>query len=462
MTTRERVAVAAGAAVCVAGLLCAQTEPRVVGYYTMWGKSTLPVSAVQFDKITHINHAFAWPTASGGITSDPIIVDTALIGAAHRAGRKILISLGGASSSTNFSTVVGDTARRHAFVRNLVNYVVNNHYDGADLDWEGPANAADSINDVALMRELREAFDAADSALLLTMAIGSSPYGGRWRDYDSLNTYVDWFNVMTYDMDQGWSGKSGFNAALYYYAGMGDDYSVDQSITYLSGSRRIPPAKLLLGVPFYGKKFNGTSTFNTPFTPPMSWPFFRDIVVLLRSGGWTRYWEQVANVPYLSNVSSFITYDDSLSIALKCQYALSHGLGGVMIWELSQDVVNQSQPLLAVIASQVLTPPTEVEAPSSRPVTEATLYENYPNPFNPTTSISYDIAGARDQGLGVSEVSLVVYDVLGREVAVLVNERKAPGSYEVKFDGSDFASGVYLYRLTAGSHVETRSMVLMR
>ncbi len=59
-------------------------------------------------------------------------------------------------------------------------------------------------------------------------------------------------------------------------------------------------------------------------------------------------------------------------------------------------------------------------------------------------------------------MTLKVYDILGREVAVLVNEKKAPGSYEVKFDGSGISSGVYFYRLTAGKYVECRKMMLMK
>ena len=59
-------------------------------------------------------------------------------------------------------------------------------------------------------------------------------------------------------------------------------------------------------------------------------------------------------------------------------------------------------------------------------------------------------------------MKLVVYDMLDREVAVLVNERRAPGSYEVSFDGSKLASGVYIYRMTAGSYTESRKMVLLK
>ena len=70
------------------------------------------------------------------------------------------------------------------------------------------------------------------------------------------------------------------------------------------------------------------------------------------------------------------------------------------------------------------------------------LSQNYPNPFNPSTVIRYQLPEA-------SNVRLAVFDFLGREVAMLVNERKAVGSYEIRFDASGFSSGVYLYRLTA-------------
>ena len=63
---------------------------------------------------------------------------------------------------------------------------------------------------------------------------------------------------------------------------------------------------------------------------------------------------------------------------------------------------------------------------------------------------------------GVSDVKITVYDILGREVAVLVNERKAPGTYEVQFDAAGLASGTYIYRLTAGSVVQSRTMLLLK
>jgi hypothetical protein len=83
------------------------------------------------------------------------------------------------------------------------------------------------------------------------------------------------------------------------------------------------------------------------------------------------------------------------------------------------------------------------------------LSQNYPNPFNPNSDIRYQVSESRS-------VRLSVFDMLGREVAVLVDEVKSPGTYTVRFDGSGFASGVYYYRLTAGGSVETRKMILAK
>jgi hypothetical protein len=83
------------------------------------------------------------------------------------------------------------------------------------------------------------------------------------------------------------------------------------------------------------------------------------------------------------------------------------------------------------------------------------LSQNYPNPFNPSTRIKYQLSS-------ISQVTLKVYDVLGNEVATLVNEEKPAGSYEVDFDASQLSSGIYFYKLQAGSFFETKKMLLLK
>jgi ligand-binding sensor domain-containing protein len=95
--------------------------------------------------------------------------------------------------------------------------------------------------------------------------------------------------------------------------------------------------------------------------------------------------------------------------------------------------------------------PAERSASSPR---QGVLSQNYPNPFNPSTTIKFELPMA-------SRVSLTVYDVLGRQVSVLVNEKKDAGVHEVKFSAAGLASGMYFYRMTAGTYVETRKLLLI-
>jgi len=83
------------------------------------------------------------------------------------------------------------------------------------------------------------------------------------------------------------------------------------------------------------------------------------------------------------------------------------------------------------------------------------LYQNYPNPFNPITKIKFDVAK-------LSDVKIVVYDVMGREVQTIVNERLQPGTYETKFDGSKLNSGVYFYKLTAENYTEVKKFLMIK
>ena len=95
--------------------------------------------------------------------------------------------------------------------------------------------------------------------------------------------------------------------------------------------------------------------------------------------------------------------------------------------------------------------------------------QNYPNPFNPTTTIKYSVPNIKDANFASStNTQLIVYDILGRKVATLINENKQPGNYEVRFNASNLPSGVYFYRLSIGSFgktigfEQTRKMVLIR
>ncbi|MBI5402981.1 MAG: T9SS type A sorting domain-containing protein [Ignavibacteriae bacterium] len=92
--------------------------------------------------------------------------------------------------------------------------------------------------------------------------------------------------------------------------------------------------------------------------------------------------------------------------------------------------------------------------------TEYKLFQNYPNPFNPTTNIKYSIPSNVNRQS--SNVKLVVFDILGKVVATLVNENQSPGVYEVSFNAGSLPSGVYFYKLTAGDYTEVKKLVLLK
>ena len=92
--------------------------------------------------------------------------------------------------------------------------------------------------------------------------------------------------------------------------------------------------------------------------------------------------------------------------------------------------------------------------------TEFVLEQNYPNPFNPSTTIQYSIPTVQTHGY--ASVQLVVYDILGREVATLVNSEQMPGSYSVMFDASGLTSGLYFYKLSSGGFISTKKMILIK
>lgn len=114
----------------------------------------------------------------------------------------------------------------------------------------------------------------------------------------------------------------------------------------------------------------------------------------------------------------------------------------------------ETQPTGVYVGAWTFTPPTGINDPAGTP-SEFVLSQNYPNPFNPTTAIKFSVPER-------SDVSLKVFDMLGREVATLVNEVKEAGSYELNFDASALASGTYIYKLTAGNNVQTKKMVLLK
>ncbi len=186
---------------------------------------------------------------------------------------------------------------------------------------------------------------------LLTIAAsaGSSYYGAL--DWSRIVPALDWINVMAYDMSGSWSSVTGHNAPLYdSTAHPPEGTSVNTTMqAYLALG--IPANKLVLGVPFYGRGWSGVADVNNGLhqrydgIPDGTWEagaFDYGDLADNYVPTMTRFWDDAAQVPWLFDADKgvMISYDDTESMALKAQYVVDNGLGGVMFWEFTQDSDN--------------------------------------------------------------------------------------------------------------------------
>jgi hypothetical protein len=115
-------------------------------------------------------------------------------------------------------------------------------------------------------------------------------------------------------------------------------------------------------------------------------------------------------------------------------------------------ILNPNSRVILDFAAESIPTPVNVE---TGVINKFRLEQNYPNPFNPTTTISYSLPKAGD-------VRLIIYNAIGSKISTIVNEYKQPGSYSVKFNGGNFANGIYLYRLESGNYSAVKKFILLK
>ena len=428
-------------------------DKLVVGYYPSWTKSTLPYTAMEFQNLTHIAYAFLVPVANGSVTIPGGFLYPELIQAAHQHGVKVVISLGGWGQSDGFSPMVADTAARHKFVQNMTDFCTTYGFDGVDLDWEYPKTSADRTNLTALVHELRLSFNNVNPAYSISMAVPASGYSGQWYDVTTMKTDFDWIGIMTYDYYGTWTTTSGPNAPLYGNLTTNPDGWIDYAVGYYTNTRSVPAAKVLIGTPFYGWMYTAATMYGKQTAA--SQLAYSSVAPKLTQG-WTRTWDSQGQVPYMISgaQTQVISYDDSQSVAAKCSYVKSKGIGGTIIWAIGQDYIGGKQPLLGVIGSALRTPSIVTRDGVVTPAS-LTLDQNYPNPFNGATVIRYSLPNA-------GHVTMKLFDVLGRDVMTLVDGQQPRGDYHVSVSSNALTSGMYFYRIQNQNTILTRSMIVLR
>jgi chitinase len=440
-----------------------QQRPWVSAYYAGWMQSYCPPSAIDYGAVSHIIHFSIAPSGTGvsstgnGITTS---ASAAIVQAAHAAGKKVLITCGGWGDASAFVTSTNAT-NRTAFITSLVSFVVSRGYDGLDIDWE-PISSASQFK--LFIPELRAALDAAKPGLLLTIA----SMGGDGSTIASVQQYFDQINIMTYDMSGAWQGWVVWHNAPIYDGGLkfpGTNKLVPSADGDVKNfvAAGIPANKIGIGADFYGYVWSGvTEPRQTWTTTPTVTDNVAYYQLMTTYGANPVLWDATAQAAYISVVGGtgkFVSLDNAQTMAAKADYIKTKGIGGLIIWELgggyrSSQPAGQRDELLQAVKKAFFTQPTDVR-PVGRVPVEFALEQNYPNPFNPSTEIGVRIA---DAGF----VKLTVCNLLGQELAVLLDGMMQPGRYVVRFDGSRMVTGTYLAKLDAGGKTMVRKMALVK
>jgi chitinase len=334
---------------------------RLVGYYAAWGAYYgFTPDRIDAAKLTHINYAFAVIGKDLKIAMgypDKDLKNYILLNELKKKNPelKTLISIGGWDGSGRFSDAALTDASRKAFAESCVEFIKKYGFDGVDLDWEYPVGGGlpgnskrpeDKQNFTLLLQKLREKLDeqgAADNRhYLLTIAAGAGSSYAKNVELPLIHRYLDYATIMTYDIHGIWDSYTDLLAPLYSNTDTSPQYksSADSSIKIWEKSG-FPMDKLIMGIPFYGYQYSavvysdkglyGTFSGGKPVNYNMIEKNY------LNQKGYIRYFHSQSKVPWLYNGSTFISYEDQESIGFKTDYIKTKGLGGAMVWELSQD-----------------------------------------------------------------------------------------------------------------------------
>ena len=323
--------VAALAAACGS----AKSEKYVVAYVTGWGSDVIPDVSL----MTHINYAFGHVNES----FDGVLIQNEerfrlIVGLKEQKPElKVLLSIGGWGSG-RFSEMAATPQTRAAFAADCKRIVDSYGIDGIDIDWEYPTSRAagisaspeDTANYTLLMQAIREAIGPDK---LLTYA---SVWSARYIDHKAVLPFVDFVNIMSYDMSP--AGR-GISSGLHNSALTGPGSTEAALKAHLDAG--IPKDRITIGLPFYGR---GKASEYEDYAN------YRQI----DSSGFTVLWDDVALVPYFVNdAGEFVfNYENPRSMRLKCRFVVDADVLGAMYWDYGADDDNAT--LAKIVASYML------------------------------------------------------------------------------------------------------------
>ena len=274
---------------------------------------------------------------------------------------KIIVSIGGSQTPASAFRNASLSQNRQAFVKSCVTMYIQGYFggslhqpgifDGFDLDWEFPASTADKQNLTALLAEFRRQMDAVKTGLTLSIAGSNGRWAYQYIDIPQVQKYLNFINVMTYDYDGPWKDNTGLVAPL--YRSLKDPEPNNNASATVEGylESGLAPSKFIFGVPFYGYEWTNVPNLDNglfePGDPKGQGSTYSSIVGI--ESKFRLYRDSVSQSPYLFDGYNYWTYEDPTSIKFKMAYVRKQNLGGVMIWNLSQDLSNAT--LLNAVAT---------------------------------------------------------------------------------------------------------------
>jgi chitinase len=335
----------------------AESDIWVSAYYAGWSQGCgypghLNPEQIDFSAVTHVIHFAIVPNYDGSIDYSTNCItpenSAALVNAAHSAGKKVLVSLGGWQTESGFLGAASDR-NRAKFIDNLINFLISRGYDGIDMDWE-PISASSFSRYSLFITELKDALDNLNPHPLLVVAVPS------WQPalFAGLQDKFDQINIMTYDMSGPWLGPVTWHNAAIYDGGYwfpdfeGPAPSANGAVeSYLEAG--VQSSKLGIGIAFFGYIWSGgggtpTGGVTAPaqtYTKELSMEVltYYDIMDSYYQPQYYR-WDSAAQAAYLSidgigsSNDKFISYDDETTCYEKINYVRNKGIGGVIIFEL--------------------------------------------------------------------------------------------------------------------------------
>jgi chitinase len=325
-------------------------------------------SKVNFRLYTHLCHAFLVADENGHVKTSREVPSRALTDEAHRAGVKVLISLGGWGWDRQFASIVSKPEAEERYIKAVLEIVDSFGYDGIDLDWEYPDTTEEVAGFNRLVRRFRKQLDELGKrkgrAMALTMAASSNPETLHWLSKEVLIETMDWLNVMTYDFAGPWTDYAGHNSPLFASskAPAGNPRSTATTMNYVVQRLGLPPDRLAVGIALYGRGF----AVGKPYAPTEK---TKGTTVRARGGdfktldrlrreGWTRKWDDETKTPWLiaPDGSAVIGYDDAESVAIKSEWAAKNGFRGVFFWQIGGDLMPDGTNLLQDAARRAWSP----------------------------------------------------------------------------------------------------------